>query len=422
MIPELRQRFNTDFSEERYRQFLDLLESEVGARIGFRPCETPVFLPPELVDHLVGASLEIISQLDTPHYRQLSTRSIPDEYRAPREGNHPHFVQIDFALCTTAQGRIVPRLIELQGCASLYAYQQILAQCYRRVFNLDGLRHLLGELSEADYLQYLRDTILRGHAPEEVVLMEIDPLGQKTLPDFLATEKLLGVRAVCISDLRKRGRRLYYQHSGREIQIRRIYNRVIIDELVRREMRLPFDLRDDLDVEWAGHPNWYFRWSKFSLPHLDHPTVPRAWFLDQLTEEPANLRDLVLKPLFSFAGAGVKVGPTTADLAAIPVEERGQYLLQERVDYAPLIRTPDEPSRVEVRVMILWPENGNPIPVTTLTRLSKGLLMGVNFNMNKTWVGSSIAFYPDAWPDAWPDVWPGVWPDVGPGAGTRRQI
>ena len=397
MIPELRQRFNQDFSAERYRQFLDLLESEVGARIGFRPCETPVFLPVEMIDELVAASLAIISQLDTPGYRALSARSIPDQYRAPGEGTHPHFVQIDFALCTNPEGpegQVVPRLIELQGCASLYAYQHILAQCYRRVFDLDGLTHLLGELGEADYLRHFRETICAGHDPEQVVLMESEPRGQKTLPDFVATEKLLGVRPVCISDLKVRGRKLYYEHGGREIHIRRLYNRVIIDELVRREMRLPFDLREELDVEWAGHPNWYFRWSKFSLPHLDHPAVPRAWFLDQLNAEPSNLPELVLKPLFSFAGAGVKVAPTAADLAAIPPDRRGEYLLQERVEYTPLISTPDEPSRVEVRVMILWPENGRPIPMTTLTRLSKGLLMGVNFNMNKTWVGSSIAFHP----------------------------
>ncbi len=393
MIPEIRRRFNADFTELKYRQFLELLESEAGTRIGFRLCETPVFLPAELVEELVNSALAIIDQLDTPRFHALSDRSIPPEYRAPGEGKHPHFVQIDFALCQN-EGGIYPRLIELQGCASLYAYQHLLARCYHETYNLDGLTHLLGGLDEEEYLRMFRQTILNGQDPAEVILMEIEPLGQKTLPDFLLTEKLTGVRSVCISNLKMRGRKLFYHLDGREIEVKRIYNRVIIDELIQRRLTLPFDLRDDLDVEWAGHPNWYFRWSKFSLPYINHPTVPKAWFLDQITEPPADLDNLVLKPLFSFAGSGVKVAPTHFDLATIPEAIRSEYLLQERVEYAPVIDTLDEPSRVEVRIMILWPERGRPIPVTTLARLSKGLMMGVNFNMNKTWVGSSIALFP----------------------------
>lgn len=400
MIPELRARFNASFTAERYRQFLNSLELECGGPIGFRPCETPVFLESSLVEDLVRASRSIISHLDTPAYRMVSRQAIPDRFDVPNEGRHPNFVQVDFALAAGGDGRIVPRLIELQGCASLYAYQYLLPPVYRRHFDIDGperLTHLLDGLTENDYLKLLRDVILNGHDPHEVVLMEIDPRGQKTLPDFRATERLLGVSPVCITELVRRGRRLYYRRGGREIEIRRLYNRVIIDELVRRGVEPPFDLRDDLDVEWAGHPNWYFRWSKFSLPYLrqlDHPVIPRAWFLDQLERLPDDLRNFVLKPLFSFAGAGVRVEVTPADLEAIPAVERRNFLLQERVAYAPLVRTPDESSKVEVRIMFIWPENREPVAVTTLTRLSKGLMMGVDFNRNKTWVGSSIGFWP----------------------------
>lgn len=400
MIPELRARFNASFTAERYRRFLDSLELEFGGPIGFRPCETPVFLAPSLVEELVGASRSIIRHLDTPAYRAVSRQAIPDRFNAPNEGSHPTFVQVDFALVEAEDGRIVPRLIELQGCASLYAYQYFLPALYRRHFDLDGpevLAHLLDGLTVDGYRELLREAILNGHEPDEVVLMEIDPLGQKTLPDFRATERLLGVSPVCITDLVRRGRRLCYRRGGREIGIRRLYNRVIIDELVRRGVEPSFDLRDDLDVEWAGHPNWYFRWSKFSLPYLlslHHPAVPRAWFLDQLESLPDDLDNFVLKPLFSFAGAGVRVAVTPADLAAIPEGERRNFLLQERVAYAPLVHTPDEPSKVEVRIMFIWPQNREPVAVTTLTRLSKGLMMGVDFNRNKTWVGSSIGFWP----------------------------
>ncbi|MFZ4792736.1 MAG: hypothetical protein ACOYLN_01270 [Blastocatellia bacterium] len=397
MIPELRDRFNANFTDDTYRRFVRAMEAEVGTPIEFRPCETPVFLPKSLVDELLAASRQIVSQLDTPEYLAISRRSIPVEFDVPNEGRHPLFVQVDFALVDDGTGRIVPRLIELQGCPSLYAYQAILPHFYRRYFNLDGpevLDHLLDGLSEDEFLRRFSETVLNGHDPREVVLMEIEPLRQKTLPDFRATEKLIGVSPVCITDLIRRGRKLFYRRDGQEVEIRRLYNRVIIDELVRRAIHPPFDLREDLDVEWAGHPNWYFRWSKFALPYLRHPTVPRSWFLDQLPEVPADPENFVLKPLFSFAGAGVRVRITAEDIERIPEEERSGYLLQERVEYAPVVRTPDGPSRVEVRIMFLWPEGSAPIPVTTLTRLSKGLMMGVDFNQNQTWVGSSCAFFP----------------------------
>ena len=51
--------------------------------------------------------------------------------------------------------------------------------------------------------------------------------------------------------------------------IRRIYRRAITDELDRSSVELQFDLRDDLDVEWAGHPNWFFRLSDFAERLLD---------------------------------------------------------------------------------------------------------------------------------------------------------
>jgi hypothetical protein len=397
VIPELRDRFNANFTDDTYRRFVRAMEAEVGTPIEFRPCETPVFLPKSLVDELLAASRQIVSQLDTPEYLAISRRSIPVEFDVPNEGRHPLFVQVDFALVDDGTGRIVPRLIELQGCPSLYAYQAILPHFYRRYFNLDGpevLDHLLDGLSEDEFLRRFSETVLNGHDPREVVLMEIEPLRQKTLPDFRATEKLIGVSPVCITDLIRRGRKLFYRRDGQEVEIRRLYNRVIIDELVRRAIHPPFDLREDLDVEWAGHPNWYFRWSKFALPYLRHPTVPRSWFLDQLPEVPADPENFVLKPLFSFAGAGVRVRITAEDIERIPEEERSGYLLQERVEYAPVVRTPDGPSRVEVRIMFLWPEGSAPIPVTTLTRLSKGLMMGVDFNQNQTWVGSSCAFFP----------------------------
>lgn len=394
MIPRLREKFNANFTEEKYRDFLAVLDGAVGTKIEFRPCETPVFLPNDLLAEMQQAGKELIAQLCTPEYLAASARAVPAEYKAPNEGAHPHFVQVDFAITREADGRFAPKLIELQGCASLYAFQLILPREYQRFYDLSGLKYLLNELTDERYLELLRQVFLGNHAPEQVVLLEIDPTNQKTLPDFKATEKLFGIPFVDVSQVIKHGQKLFYLHDGRELEIRRLYNRVIIDEFVRKSVKANFDFRDELDVEWAGHPNWYFRMSKFSLPFLNHPTVPRAWFLDQLNEYPEDLENFVLKPLFSFAGSGVKVSIKREDLDAVPAGERGDYLLQEKVAYAPVIETLDEPSKVEVRVMFVWPDGvDEPIAVTTLTRLSKGAMMGVDFNKNKTWVGSSCSFF-----------------------------
>lgn len=394
MIPELRQKFNREFTEEKYQRFLLALDKAVGAKVEFRPCETPVFLPTDFLAEMEQAGKELIAQLSTPEYLAASSRAVPAEFNAPNEGSHPHFVQVDFAVTRDAGGKFSAKLIELQGCASLYAFQLLLPHEYQRVYGLSGLNYLLNGLNDESYVELLKKVLIDRHDPEQVVLMEIDPLRQKTLPDFRMTEKLFGIQTVDVAEIIKRGNKLYYRRDGREVEIRRIYNRVIIDEFVRKGVKANFDFRDELDVEWVGHPNWYFRMSKFSLPFLNHPTVPRAWFLDQLNEYPDDPENFVLKPLFSFAGSGVKVSITRKDLDAVPLNERGDYLLQEKITYAPVIETPDEPSKVEVRVMFVWPEAAaEPIAVTTLTRLSKGAMMGVNFNKDKSWVGSSCAFF-----------------------------
>jgi hypothetical protein len=340
------------------------------------------------------AGKEIIAQLMTPEYFKASNRSIPPDFNTPKEGRHPDFIQVDFAVTRDVNGRLAPKLIELQGCASLYAFQYLLPHEYQRVYELDSLEYLLNDLTDEGYLELLRRVILNNHDPASVILMEIDPWQQKTLPDFLMNEKLLGMPTVAVTDVVKHGKKLFYEKGGREVEIRRIYNRVIIDEFVRKEVKANFDFRDELEVEWVGHPNWYFRMSKFSLPFLKHQTVPRAWFLDQLKEYPNDLENFVLKPLFSFAGSGVKVNIKRADLEAVPLNQRADYLLQEKVMYAPVIETPDTPSKVEIRMMFIWPQDSlEPVAVTTLTRQSKDEMMGVDFNKNKTWVGSSCSFF-----------------------------
>jgi hypothetical protein len=407
MIPSLRRRFNQNFTAAKYQEFIRRIDDTCGTHVQFRLSETPCFFPKELIDRMTVAGEELIRQLvDNPEYRAKSDEAVPAEFKVPNEAPHPVFVQVDFGLVCDADGNLQPKLVELQAFPSLYAYQGPLAQAYIDVYGLlnlasdlgpqtsnGRLKYFLGGLETDSYRELLRRAIVGSHDPEHVILMEIDPAHQKTLPDFLLTEKLLGVHAVDIVNIQKDGSRLYYERDGKRVPIRRIYNRTIVDELERKNVKLAFDWRDDLDVEWAGHPNWYFRISKFSIPYLTHESVPKTWFLDQLQEIPADLENYALKPLYSFAGLGVIIAPKKEDITAIPENKRPYYILQERLNFEPVIETPCGSTKAEVRVMYIWLDELRP--VLTIIRMGRGLMMGVDHNKNMEWVGASAGLYFD---------------------------
>jgi hypothetical protein len=389
MIPSFRRRFNAGFSPEKYQTFKRELTARCGMEVPFQISQTPCFFPAALVKRMGEDGKALIRQLvENPDYLARSESSIPVQFRVPNEAAQPMFVQVDFGLVRDAEGELQPKLVELQAFPSLYAYQPVLSQAYVDVFGLEaGLRYHLSGLDSVSYTRLLRDAIVAGHDPENVVLMEVHPEEQKTLPDFLLTEKLLGIRTVCITKIRKAGRGLFYEAGGKRVPIHRIYNRAIVDELERKAITLPFDFRDDLDVEWAGHPNWYFRISKYSIPYLKHASVPRTWFLDQLPSVPSDLENFVLKPLYSFAGLGVVIAPSRKDIDAIPASKRGDYILQERMNFTPVIETPQGATKAELRIMYIWLKELTPVLI--IVRMGRGLMMGVDHNKNMEWVGSS---------------------------------
>ena len=410
MIPEFREDFNRRFTPGLYQRLLERMDRISRTHVGFRTSETPCFFPAALISEMAKAGAELTHQLvDSPEYMRQSAAAVPERYRVPNESAHPNFMTVDFGLVREAGGGLAPRLVELQAFPSIYGHQAELSRAMHETYSLDpGLRWFLSGLDEEAYWKRLRQVIVGDHDPEQVVLTEIDPDQQKTLPDFHITEDRLGIATVDIAQLVKQGNRLYYRRKDRAaagtgsdlIPIRRIYNRAIVDEMERKQIQLPFDYRDALDVEWAGHPNWYFRISKFSLPWLDHPTVPKAVFLsdwyagpgqDKLPEDRSRW---ILKPLYSFAGKGILFEPTQQDLDAIPPQERDQYLLQERVSFAPVIETPFGPTQAEVRVLYVWPEKGELQPVLTLVRMGRGKMMGVDHNRDQQWVGSTAAYSP----------------------------
>jgi hypothetical protein len=389
MIPALREAFNASWSETHYQSLLSRLQHHARGAIAFPISETPCFFPRSLVTELSAIGRDLIAQAMSGDAAAAAAAVVPDRFRgAAASEPHPTFLQVDFGLVRTADGAIAPKLVELQAFPSLYGFQTALAEAYRDAFGLSpALGTFLDGLTPESYRTLLQRAITADHDPAEVVLMEIDPARQKTLPDFVVTEALWGVRAVDVSEVYQEGARLFYRRDGKPTRVRRIYNRVIPDELERKGLQLPFDYRDDLDVEWTGHPEWYFRISKFSIPWLRHPCVPQTWFLNEVNALPAPRDALLLKPLFSFAGGGIVFAPTDEQLAAIPPEQRHDYILQERIRFEPVIATPHGPTQAEIRMMYVWTDELRA--VLPLVRMGRGKMMGVDHNKGLKWVGAS---------------------------------
>lgn len=391
MIAELRREFNEKlFSPAKYARLLEELDRACGTHVPFRHNETPVFLERRLADSMVEAGIAMMRQAVSAEYRRRSDRAIPPRYAVPGEAAQPLFVQADFGLIRTPSG-IEPRLVEIQGFPSLYGYQELLSRTYRDVYGLDpALARFPSGLDAESYRESVRRAILGDHDPASVILLEIFPERQKTLCDFLVTGKMTGIRTVCLTKLTLKQNKLYAEIDGREVPVERIYNRSIVDELDRLGMKAPFDWNASIDVEWAGHPNWYFRLSKYTIPFLDHPFVPETYFVQELSGIPDDLDNWVLKPLFSFAGLGVSVGPSREEVERVADPEN--WILQRRMRWEPVIETPHGPTQIEVRVMYLWPEGEEPQAVNFIIRSGRGKMMGVDFNKGLEWVGASAAF------------------------------
>ncbi len=396
MDPNLRARFNADFSAAKYEALVRCIQQSERWPADFRISETPLFLTHEFNEEIVAAAHEIVAQMRTSEFARHAATAIPPGLEVPNEPTHPNFLVVDFGVCEEG-GRLTPRLIELQAFPSLYGFQLLVLGCLRQVFAAiprDWTSAFSG-LKDETYISLLREVIVGKSDPENVVLLDIEPEVQKTRIDFACTETLLGVRSVCLTKVKQRGRQLFYERDGRDVRIERIYNRVIFDELLRRPDVIPgFRFQDELDVVWAGHPNWYFRISKHSLPFLKTAHTSPAFFADEFPPN-ESLSDYVLKPLYSFAGLGVEMDPTPEKLAALP--EPHTWILQRKVTYAEFVPTVDgHRSKAEIRMMFLWPEDGDPILANNLVRMSQGRMMGVDFNKDKTWVGSSIALHQPA--------------------------
>ncbi|HEY8388408.1 MAG TPA: hypothetical protein VIK74_07380, partial [Parasegetibacter sp.] len=291
-------------------------------------------------------------------------------------------------------GELEPQLIELQGFPSLFGFQLMFPEIMKKHLPVpDNYTQLMSGLSDDEYLSLLKEVILNGHPPEEVILLDIKPDEQKTRIDFYCTREYTGIQPVCLTDLLIEDEKLFYRKDGKKQRVSRIYNRLIFDEL-SAENEIPanfFEILKPLEVEWVPHPQWYYRISKFLLPLLRHPNIPKSWLLNEVKQIPSDLTKYVLKPLFSFGGQGVIIDISENDLASVIDPEN--WILQEKVNYADAIQTPDGAAKAEIRLMYIWPKAAaRPVLAINLARLSKGKMIGTRYNLNKTWVGGSVAF------------------------------
>jgi len=394
MDPSARKTYNANFTAEKYSQFLAELNKDLQNPIAFRVAETPVFLTDDFRDKLISAGNDIVGTILQPDFKQLTERAIPDKWRVADENDHPHFIALDFGVCKDEQGNIVPKLIELQGFPSLYGFQVSLADSFRDNFRInDDWTVFFGGLDKSAYINLLKKTIIGPHKADEVVLMDVNAPDQKTAVDFYLTQKYIGTPVVSLSDFEREGRQLFYRANGEKKLIKRIYNRLIFDEIAddAHVFEKVVDIRASFDVEWITHPNWFYRVSKFTMPFLQGDYIPKTRFLHEVTKIPADLENYVLKPLFSFAGQGVIIDVSKNDIENIKDPEN--WILQQKVNYEPVVKAPDGGVKVEIRLLYLWPD-GDPKPTLAinLARLSRGKMIGVRYNKDFDWVGGTIAF------------------------------
>lgn len=395
MVPALRKAFNNAFTNNQYEAFLKNLNSKYPGAIEFRLCETPVFVDKATGNQLIDACEHIIDVITNPAFKQLTERAIPAQERVPNENDYCPMLVFDFGICYNEHHEPEPQLIEMQGFPSLYGFQVFYPDLLRQYFPIpDNYSQYLNGHTHDSYLQLLKDVITGNDPAAHTILLEIKPHQQKTRIDFYNTQHYLGIQPVCITELIQEGKQLYYNRNGKKTAIQRIYNRVIFNELNAKKDTLGkfVDITQDLDVQWIPHPNWFYRISKFTLPLLHHPYVPKTYYLDEIKQLPPDLENYVLKPLFSFAGQGVIIDVAQEDVKKIPDPEN--WILQRKVKYADIIETPDTPAKVEIRIMYLWKKGWErPQPAINLARLSKGKMIGVNYNKDKTWVGGSVAYF-----------------------------
>ena len=421
MIASIRQKFNAAFTEEVYQNYLASLNTPFPGALDFSVAETPIFINKDFTEKVLATGDYVNQVIQSNNFKSITDSSLKNVPLFPNETALPQCIVMDFAIAMNDQNEIVPALIELQGFPSLFAYEVLQDECIRKTYTIaEGYSPYLNGYTKEKYMHHL-ETILKGdtlndtkknldtnnrnisdatkdtlkHSNKHTVLLEILPHQQKTRIDFYCTEKYFNIPIVCITEIFVEGNNLFYERAGQKIKIDRIYNRIVLDELKNQTKEIQDKgalLQNNLAIEWVTHPHHFFRISKYLLPFLNHANIPRTQYVDQLTEIPTALEKYILKPLFSFAGQGVIIDISAEDISNI--KDPSGWILQEKVEYANCIETPTGPAKAELRLYYFWDEASQKyIATMNLARLSKGKMIGVNYNKTATWVGGSLAYF-----------------------------
>ncbi|TRZ82173.1 MAG: hypothetical protein D4R91_04640 [Sediminibacterium sp.] len=421
MIAYIRQKFNAAFSEKTHQNYLAALNTSFPNALDFTVAETPIFIDKAFTEKILATGDYVNQVIQSDRFNSITEPSLKNVPFFPKETPLPACIVMDFAIAINDQNELVPALIELQGFPSLFAYEILQDDCIHKTYTIPaGFSPYLNGYTKEKYVAHL-ETILKGdtlidtkknldtnnqnvsdstkdtikHSNKHTVLLEILPHQQKTRIDFYCTEKYFNIPIVCITEIFVEETHLYYERDGKKIKIDRIYNRIVLDELKNQTKEIQEKgalLQTNLNIEWVTHPHHFFKISKFLLPFLKHAYIPKTQFVDQLTELPTALEKYILKPLFSFAGQGVIIDINSGDIENI--EGPSGWILQEKVNYANCIETPTGPAKAELRLFYFWDEGKQEyIATMNLARLSKGKMIGVDYNKNKQWVGGSLAYF-----------------------------
>ena len=396
MVKAMRDWFNGNFTADKYQLFLQSLNSKYPGAVEFRLAETPLFVDKTFTNKMLSACESIIDVILKPDFDSLVQNAVPEGLHVQGISDYSHFIAFDFGICENESGELEPQLVEMQGFPSLFAFEIWHDEVFRKSFSIPNTYSpYLGGFEKDSFISLLSEVILEGIPAENVVLLELFPDQQKTRIDFYLTNEYIGIKILCLTDVIKQGKDLFYLNDGRLIPIKRIYNRVVFDELLQQSEAVQEKGKlfwEELNVEWVPHPKWFYQISKYTIPLIRHPYIPETHYLNTVKELPEDLDNYVLKPLFSFAGQGVIIDLTLSDIEAVNDPEN--WILQRKVNYAAVVQTPDVPAKAEIRIFYCWKRREKrPIPTLNLTRLSKGKMIGVRYNADKEWVGGSLAYF-----------------------------
>ena len=394
MIASIRQTFNQNFTQEVYQKYLACFESQFPNALDFRIAETPIFIDKHFTQKMLDTGEAINKVIQSSSFQKMTEPALKNIPHFPKESPLPKCLIMDFAIAINEQNEIVPALIELQGFPSLFAFEILQYKCLQNSYSLpEGYSPFLNDYDERKYLQHLKSILTTPH--QHTVLLDIHPHQQKTKIDFYCTEQYFGIPIVCITEIFTEGKTLYYKKNNKKIKIDRIYNRIVLDELIHQTKEIQEKgalLQNNLDIEWVTHPHHFFRISKYLLPFLKHTYIPQSLFADTVDVKSIAVEKFILKPLYSFAGKGVIIDIQISDLEKL--QNPSQWILQEKVAYANIIATPTEKAKAEIRLFYFWNEEKQKYVATmNLARLSKGKMIGVDYNKNKDWVGGSLAYF-----------------------------